>query len=337
MASNIISANLQSQFKYVVDLIAKTKQQTYRTINTQLIGLYWNIGEFLHKQVLENSWGKSIIKQLSKFIQKTHPNVKGFSPQNLWRMKQLFEYYKDFPKLSTLLREIPWSHNLLILSSAKSVQEKEFYIRLVIQEHLSFRELERQIDSSYFERVMLGNSKLSTVSRHLPQNINNVFKDTYVLEMFQLPASHSEKDLKHKICKNISSFLLEFGRDFAFMGEEYPLQVGSQDFAVDLLFYHRKLKCLVAIELKTVKFKPAYLGQLNFYLEALDRDIKTKAENPSIGILLCKGKDDIVVEYALSRNLSPTLIADYKTQLPDKKLLRQKWQEILEVFDSGNK
>ena len=337
MASNIISANLQSQFKYVVDLIAKTKQQTYRTINTQLIGLYWNIGEFLHKQVLENSWGKSIIKQLSKFIQKTHPNVKGFSPQNLWRMKQLFEYYKDFPKLSTLLREIPWSHNLLILSSAKSVQEKGFYIRLVIQEHLSFRELERQIDSSYFERVMLGNSKLSTVSRHLPQNINNVFKDTYVLEMFQLPASHSEKDLKHKICKNISSFLLEFGRDFAFMGEEYPLQVGSQDFAVDLLFYHRKLKCLVAIELKTVKFKPAYLGQLNFYLEALDRDIKTKAENPSIGILLCKGKDDIVVEYALSRNLSPTLIADYKTQLPDKKLLRQKWQEILEVFDSGNK
>ncbi len=324
------------QFRYIIDLIAQTKQRVYKTANTQLIDLYWSIGKYLHKQVEENSWGKSIIKQLSQFIQDSHPNIKGFSSQNLWRMKQLFEYYKDFPKLSTVLREIPWSHNIRILSSAKSVEEKEFYIRLAIKERLSFRELERQINSSYFERVMLGNSKLSTVSRELPQNITNVFKDTYVLEMFQLPSSHSEKDLKHKICKNISSFLLEFGRDFAFMGEEYPLQVGNQDFAVDLLFYHRNLQCLVAIELKTEKFKPAHLGQLNFYLEALDRDVKTPTENPSIGILLCKGKDDIVVEYALSRNLSPTLIADYKTQLPNKKLLQQKWQEILEQFDNSD-
>lgn len=336
MASNIISNKLQSQFNYVTNLIAETKQQVYKTANTQLLEMYWNIGEYLFKKVEENQWGKSIINQLSQFIQDSHPNIKGFSSQNLWRMKQLFEYYKDYPKLSTLLREIPWSHNMRILSSAKSIEEKEFYIRLVIKEHLSFRELGRQIDSSYFERVMLGNSKLSAVSRELPQNISNVFKDTYVLEMFQLPTSHSEKDLKHKICKNISSFLLEFGRDFAFMGEEYPLQVGSQDFAIDLLFYHRKLQCLVAIELKTVNFKPAHLGQLNFYLEALDRDVKTPTENPSIGILLCKGKDEIVVEYALNRNISPTLVADYKTKLPDKKLLQQKWQEILEQFDNGN-
>lgn len=336
MASNIISNKLQSQFDYVTNLIAETKQQVYKTANTQLLEMYWNIGEYLFKKVEENQWGKSIINQLSQFIQDSHPNIKGFSSQNLWRMKQFFEYYKEFPKLSTLLREIPWSHNMRILSSAKSIEEKEFYIRLVIKEHLSFRELGRQIDSSYFERVMLGNSKLSTVSRELPQNISNVFKDTYVLEMFQLPTSHSEKDLKHKICKNISSFLLEFGRDFAFMGEEYPLQVGSQDFAIDLLFYHRKLQCLVAIELKTVNFKPAHLGQLNFYLEALDRDVKTPTENPSIGILLCKGKDEIVVEYALSRNISSTLVADYKTKLPDKKLLQQKWQEILEQFDNGN-
>lgn len=335
--NNKVDLKLKKQFGFVTNLILQTRQKVHQTANKQLIELYWKIGGYLYKQVKENDWGKSIILQLSKFIQDSHPNSKGFSAQNLWRMKQLFEFYKDYPKLSTLLREIPWSHNILILSSAKSIEEKEFYIRLVNNEHLSFRELERQINSSYFERVMLSNSKLSTVSRELPQDISNVFKDTYVLEMFQLPSAHSENDLKHKICKNISSFLLEFGREFAFMGEEYPLQVGNQDFYIDLLFYHRKLRCLVAIELKNVNFKPAHLGQLNFYLEALDRDIKKDNENPSIGILLCKGKDDIVVEYALSRNLSPALIADYKTQLPEKALLQQKWQEVLEQFESdGN-
>jgi predicted nuclease of restriction endonuclease-like (RecB) superfamily len=133
----VISNKLQSQFDYVINLIAETKQQVYQTANTQLLEMYWNIGEYLYQQVEENSWGKSIIKQLSQFIQDSHPNIKGFSSQNLWRMKQLFEYYKDFPKLSTLLREIPWSHNMRILSSAKSVEENEFYIRLVIKERLS--------------------------------------------------------------------------------------------------------------------------------------------------------------------------------------------------------
>ena len=147
--------------------------------------------------------------------------------------------------------------------------------------------------------------------------------------MLQLPQTHSENELKVKITQNISKFLLEFGKDFAFMGEEYPLQVGNQDFAIDLLFYHRTLQCMLAVELKIERFKPEFLGQLNFYLEALDRDIKKPNENPSIGILLCKGKDDIVVEYALSRSLSPTLVADYKTQLPDKRVLKEKWKEIL--------
>jgi predicted nuclease of restriction endonuclease-like (RecB) superfamily len=321
---------LQPQFEYISNLIAQAKQKVYKAVNTELIDLYWNIGEYLHDQVEEKGWGKSVVKQLSEYLKTTQPNIKGFSSQNLWRMKKFFETYQNNSKLSTLLREIPWSHNIAILSSSKSEEEREFYIRLVNKERLSFRELERQIDSSCFERVMLGNIKLSTVSRELPQDINNVFKDSYILEMFQLPTLHSEKDLKQKICQNISLFLLEFGRDFSFMGQEYPLQVGNQDFAIDLLFYHRSLQCMVAIELKVERFKPAHLGQLNFYLEALDRTVKKEYENPSIGILLCKGKDDIVVEFSLNRSLSPTLVADYKTQLPDKKLLKQKWQEILE-------
>jgi predicted nuclease of restriction endonuclease-like (RecB) superfamily len=206
-------------------------------------------------------------------------------------------------------------------------------MRLAVKERLSFRELERQIDASYFERVMLGNVKLSAAARVLPQDITNSFKDTYVLELLNLSDVHSEKDLQKGIAQNITKFLLEFGRDYAFMGEEYPLQVGNQDFAIDLLFYNRSLNCLVAIELKTEKFKPEHLGQLNFYLEALDRDVRKPHENPSIGILLCKGKDDTVVEYALSRTLSPTLVSDYATKLPNKALLQQKWEEILNMLN----
>lgn len=173
--------------------------------------------------------------------------------------------------------------------------------------------------------------------RVLSQDITSSFKESYVVELLNLPEQHTEKDLKNGIAKNISKFLLEFGRDFAFMGDEYPIQVGNQDFAIDLLFYNRALNCMVAIELKIEKFKPEHIGQLNFYLEALDRDVKKPHENPSIGILLCKGKDDTVVEYAMSRNLSPTLVADYQTKLPDKKLLQAKWEEILENLEEAEK
>lgn len=200
---------------------------------------------------------------------------------------------------------------------------------MVKKEKWSSRELERQINSSYFERVMIGNEKLSPAVRGLSKDIYNSFKDSYVLELLHLPEKHLEKDLRQAIAQNITKFLLEFGRDYAFMGEEYPVQVGDQDFAIDLVFYNRSLNCMVAIELKIEKFKPEHLGQLNFYLEALDRDVKKPHENPSIGILLCKGKNDIVVEYAISRSLSPTLVADYQTKLPDKKLLQAKWEEIL--------
>lgn len=272
-----------------------------------------------------------MVQQLANFIQTTEPNTKGFSAQNIWRMKQFYETYQGNEKLAPVVRELSWTHHRLILP-CKTKEEKEFYLLFSVKERWSKRELERQINSSYYERVMLGNAKLSTVTRELPQEITNTFKDTYVLELLHLPEQHHEKDLRKAIAQNITKFLLEFGRDFAFMGEEYPLQVGNQDFAIDLLFYNRSLNCMVAIELKIENFKPAHLGQLNFYLEALDRDIRQPHENPSIGILLCKGKDDTVVEYALSRTLSPTLVADYQTKLPNKALLQAKWEEIINLL-----
>ncbi|ADB42218.1 PDDEXK nuclease domain-containing protein [Spirosoma linguale] len=328
--------NRQTQFGHVTTLIRDAKQRTFQAVNAELVELYWRIGEYVHQQVASKNWGKSVVQELSDFIQRSEPNVKGFSAQNLWRMKQFYETYEGSSKLSALLREISWTHNTIIFSGTKTAEEQEFYLQLTIRERLSSRELQRQIDSSYYERVKLADAKLAPLARVLPQDVTAQFKDTYVLEMLNLPDTHLERDLKHQISQNISKFLIEFGRDFAFMGEAYPLQVGNQDFAVDLLFYNRSLNCLVAIELKIERFKPEHLGQLNFYLEALDRDIKKPHENPSIGILLCKGKDETVVEYALSRSLSPTLVADYQTKLPDKQLLQAKWQEILDALTTDD-
>jgi predicted nuclease of restriction endonuclease-like (RecB) superfamily len=321
---------LQHQFEHIAQLITQARNRAYKAVNQELVMLYWSIGEYVSKQVAEKAWGKSVVQDLAKYIQSREPNIKGFSAQNIWRMKQFYETYKGNEKLSALPRELSWTNNVLIFTQCKSEEELEFYLRMTIKERWSSRELERQLNSSYYERVMIGKAKLAPAVRELPQDISNTFKDTYVLELLHLPEPHQESDLRKAIAQNITKFLLEFGRDFAFMGEEYPLQVGNQDFAVDLLFYNRSLNCMVAIELKIERFKPDHLGQLNFYLEALDRDIRKPHENPSIGILLCKGKDDTVVEYAMSRNLSPAMIADYHTQLPDKALLKARWEEIID-------
>jgi predicted nuclease of restriction endonuclease-like (RecB) superfamily len=245
-------------------------------------------------------------------------------------MKQFYEIYKDFPKLSPLVREISWTNNLLIFSRCKTIEEMEFYLKLVKQENYSKRELDRQLSASFFERTMIGNSKLSPAVRESNNDLSNTFKDSYVFEFLNLPDPHSESDLQRGLVRQMKNFILELGKDFLFIGEEYKLQVGNSDFYIDLLFYHRGIQCLVAIELKADKFKPDHLGQLNFYLEALDRDVKKPNENPSIGVLLCKDKDSEVVEYALSRSLSPTMVSEYKTQLPDKKLLQQKLHELFD-------
>ncbi|XP_014522105.1 uncharacterized protein LOC106778637 [Vigna radiata var. radiata] len=177
---------------------------------------------------------------------------------------------------------------------------------------------------------MIGNEKLSPLVREIYPDISNTFKDSYILDFLNLPDIHNESDLQRGLVSQLKNFILELGKDFIFIGEEYKLQVGNSDFYIDLLFYHRGLQCLVAFELKADKFKPEHLGQLNFYLEALDRDVKKPNENPSIGILLCKDKDNEVVEYALSRTLSPTTVAEYQTQLPDKKLLQKKLHDLFE-------
>jgi len=319
-----------NKFTDIIILIKNSRTKAIKAVNSELINLYWNIGEYISKKVELSEWGQSVVKELSEFIQTNDPEIKGFSDKNIWRMKQFYETYKDLPKLSSVLREISWTNNLTILGRAKSDEEREFYLKLTIQEKYSTRELERQINSSVFERVMLGNAKLSAGQREFKADLTKAFKDNYVFEFLNLPEPYNEPDLQKGLVKQMKKFILELGKDFIFIDEEYRVQVGKRDFYIDLLFYHRDLQCLVAFELKAVEFQPEHLGQLNFYLEALDRDVKKKNENPSIGILLCKGRDSEVVEYALSRNLSPTMVSEYQTQLPDKKLLQQKLQEIFD-------
>jgi predicted nuclease of restriction endonuclease-like (RecB) superfamily len=248
-------------------------------------------------------------------------------------MKQFYETYKNFPKLSPMVRELSWTHNMIIFSRCKSVDEREFYLKSAKQENYTKRELDRQISAGLFERTMIGNTKLSPALRETNPDVLNRFKDNYVFDFLDLPESYSERELQNGLVKQMKDFILELGKEFLFIGEEYKIQVGNSDFYIDLLFYHRGLQCLVAFELKTDKFKPEHLGQLNFYLEALDRDVKKPNENPSIGVLLCKDKDSEVVEYALSRSLSPTMVSEYKTQLPDKRLLQQKLHELFDNKD----
>lgn len=315
-------------FTEIVVLIDQARENAFRKVNEELVMLYWNVGKYVHEKIETSNWGEGVVDQLAKYIKQSDPTIKGFNRRGIYRMKQFYEAYKENENVSSLLTQLSWTNHLTILAKAKSDEEKEFYMKLCIQERYSTRELERQIDSAYFERYMLSTVPPLVESNSINKNIGYKFLDTYVLDFLSLPETVSEKDLRKAIISNLKKFVLEIGRDFTFVGEEYRVQVGSKDFYIDLLFYHRELSCLVAFELKIGEFHPEYIGKMNFYLEALDRDIKKTQENPSVGIILCTSKDEEVVEYAMSRNLSPTMVSEYKLKLIDKELLRTKLQEF---------
>ncbi|CAN5324761.1 PDDEXK nuclease domain-containing protein [soil metagenome] len=369
------------QFSEILNLAKQARNSAYKSVNIELINLYWQVGEYISHKVESAEWGMNVVDKLAEYMEKKSPDLKGFDRRGLYRMKRFYETYSpqeiansndngadlaivtavrsqlgkkvkntkvtavrsqiNIASLSsireTILVQISWTNHRLILSKTTSREEQVFYLLLTVKEAYSSRELERQIDSGYYERIMLSKKKMSPILTKLRKDISQVFKDTYVFEFLNLSGGHSEIDLQKGLVQNIKTLLLELGKDFSFIGEEYKIKVGSKDYYIDLLFYHRELCCLVAFELKIDDFKPEYLGKINFYLEALDRDIKKKHENPSVGVLLCKQKDDEVVEYALSRSLSPTMISKYKTKLIDKKLLKRKLHELFQMEDARNK
>lgn len=316
-------------FDQVISIIEESRSRALRAVNAELIQMYWNVGEYLSDLCANAAFGDKVIDEVASYIAGSGTNIKGFNRRGLYRMKQFYETYKGDEFVTPLVTQISWTNHLQIMSSAKSMDERHFYLQLCAKEHYSKRELERQIDSAYYERCKLSAQK--PIPEATPQNVRNSILDTYVLEFLDLPEQFSERSFKKAIIENLKQFILEFGRDFSFVGEEYRVQVGNTDFYIDLLFYNRTLSCLVAIELKIGKFKPEHIGQINFYLEALDRDVKKPNENPSVGLILCASKDDAVVEYALSRTMSPTLVSDYTLYLPDKKVLQDKLRELTEV------
>ena len=318
--------DLDKVFSQVADMIQEARNNAYRKVNEELVRMYWRIGQFLSQQANESKYGDAWIDSLSAYIQMQFLGIKGVNRRGLYRMKQFYETYAEHEKVSPLVTQISWTNHLIILAGSKTAEEREFYIRLCIKERYSKRQLERQIDSGYYERYMLSQGKL--LPEPVKQLNENPFMDSYVVEFLDLPHGYRENDFRKALLQNMKAFILELGKDFTLVGEEYPIQVGSEDYRIDLLFFHRNLRCLVAVELKVGRFKPEYVSKMDFYLEGLDRQVKKSDENPSVGLILCASKNDEVVEYAMSRTMSPMMVSEYQLQLPDKSVLQRKLQEF---------
>ena len=324
-----MSDPIEASFAEVVSLVEQARKRAYEAVGQELVGLYWRMGEYISRKIETAEWGEGVVEGLALHLSRRFPGRRGFTRRNLFRMKQFYEAYRLEKKVSSLMTQLPWTHHLRILTQSKQPEEREFYLRMAIQERWSTRELESQFRRALFARTVLHPPKVSPVVRQLHgEAVGGVLKDAYFVEFLELPEAYTERDLHHGLLARLRDFLVELGHDFCFVGSEYPIQVGGRDFALDLLFFHRSLNCLVAIELKVDRFEAEYLGKLGFYVEALDRDHRKPHENPAMGVLLCASKDSEVVEYALSRTLSPALVAEYQTRLPDKKLLAAKLHEF---------
>ena len=295
--------------------VYESQYEALKQVNKQLIKLYWAIGKSIVKKQKEYAWGKSVVETLSKDLQKEFVGVKGFSVQNLWYMRQFYLEYHEDERLQPLVGEISWSKHLQIMSKCKSNLEREFYIRMVRKYGWTKNVLIHQIEGRAYERFLLNQTNFDkTLEEKYRHQAKLAVKDSYSFDFLEMAEDYGEREMELELIKNIRSFLMEMGADFTFVGNQYKLYVGDEEFYIDILLYHRRLKSLIAIELKTTKFKPEYAGKLQFYLTALNETVKTEDENPSIGIIICKGKDRTTVEYALKDMNSPMGVASYSLQ-----------------------
>ncbi|KAA1246520.1 YhcG family protein [Aquimarina sp. RZ0] len=318
----------------IKEQVYQSQYEALKQVNKQLIKLYWAIGKSIVEKQEQFGWGKSVVETLSKDLQKEFVGVKGFSTDNLWRMRKFYIKYSENSKLAPLVQEIGWSHNILIMEKCKDDLEREFYIQMVKKYGWTKNVLIHQIESKSYERFLLNQTNFDkTLEEKYRHQAKLAVKDSYSFDFLGMSENYGEREMELGLIKNIRSFLMEMGSDFAFIGNQYKVTVGEDDFYVDLLLYHRRLKSLVVIELKTTKFKPEHAGQMQFYLTALDEQEKGEDENPSIGIIICKGKNRTVVEYALKRVNAPMGVADYRIteELPeDMQELLPSAEEIVE-------
>ena len=336
---NIENKTYHTFLKEVKNQIKNAQYNALKSVNKALIELYWNIGKSIVEKQSELGWGKSIVSNLSTDLQKEFPGVKGLSESNLWRMKNFYSAYFENLKLAPLVREISWTNNIAIFEKCKDDLEREFYIKMCIKNKWSKNVLIHQIELKAYENFLLNQTNFdNTLTPEITSNL--AIKDEYTFDFLELSDDYSERDIELGLLKNIRRFLLEMGGDFAFIGNQYKLQVGNEDFYIDLLLFHRKLKALIAIELKAGKFKPEFAGKMQFYLTALNETIKTDDENPSIGIIICKSKERTTVEYALKDLKSPMGVATYKLQkelpkelkgmLPSKKDITKTLEKLID-------
>jgi predicted nuclease of restriction endonuclease-like (RecB) superfamily len=284
-----------------------------KAVNTELVALYWDIGGMIAQRQKDLGWGKSVVEMLARDLQTEFPGMSGFSVQNLWYMRQFFLAYTGKSKLQPLVGEISWSKHLIILGRCKDDQAREFYIRMTRKFGWSKNVLALRIEDQTYEKTLLGQTNFEKI---LPEPVRNQAKlavrDEYTFDFLELGEEHSERELERAIIARVEGFLREMGGMFAFMGSQYRLEIEGEEFFIDLLLYHRILKCLVAVELKITEFKPEYVGKMQFYLAALDDRVRLPDENPSIGMILCRSKKRAIVEYALRESNKPIGVAAYR-------------------------
>ncbi len=310
-------------FKEIISTINSARYQAFKSLNRFHIGQNFEIGRIIVENQERNQWGQAIVDTLSKDINKQIDGVKGYSPQNLWRMRQFYLEYKDEPELLDLAKRIPWGQNMLIIHQLKDNDERKYYLQATEQLGWSRAVLLNQIKANAYQ-YHITNKKLSNFEKalpaHLSEQANEALKSEYNLDFLGITKPILEKELENRLIENIRDLLLELGYGFTFIGNQFRLKLKKKEYFIDLLFYHRILKCLIAIELKIVEFEPEFAGKMNFYLELLDQQEKQPDDNPSIGIILCPLKDNLEVEYALKTSNKPIGVSEYKLthRLPDK-------------------
>ena len=297
----------------IKERIRSAQYEALKAVNKELVGLYWDIGRMIVERQDVEGWGKAVVEQLAADLRTEFPGVGGFSSSNLWRMKAFFEAYTGLEKLAPLVREIGWSHNLAILERCKDPLEREFYLRMTRKFGWSKNVLIHQIDNQSYEKSLLGQTNFDqALTPELRAQAKLAVQDEYTFDFLELGEEHSERELERALIARIEDFLRAMGGMFAFMGSQYRLEVDGKEFFIDLLLFHRRLRCLVAIELKVGEFLPEFVGKMQFYLAALDRQVRQEDENPSIGIILCKEKSRTIVEYALHDARKPIGVATYE-------------------------
>ena len=297
----------------IKELIHKKQYGVLKVINAETINLYWEIGEEIYRQQQQKGWGKSIVEVLSTELQKEFPGAKGYSAANLWRMRNFYLNYRDSEKLAPLVREISWSNNVVIMEKCKDDLQREFYIQMTKRYGWTKRILANFIEAQTYEKYLLNQTNFDlTLPAERRVQAKLAIKDEYSFDFAELSPEYSEHELEMQLVNNIRAFLIEMGGDFTFIGNQYHLVVGSKDLFIDLLLFHRRLRSLVAIELKIGEFEAEYAGKMQLYLTALDEQIKLPDENPSIGIIICKDKDRTIVEYALKQSNAPIGVATYR-------------------------